>query len=371
MLSTYKNKIIVFTLLMITSSCFTGCAAMVRAMLEPGEKFSYSGVPYLPDYSQQSAWAALPTKKDTADVVPQGEKDLQNTAIADVFFIHPTSYSRGENWNQDIYDEKVNNKTDKGAIRHQASVFNSAARVFAPRYRQAILYSFLTIHRLHEANKALELAYSDVSKAFEYYLKHHNKDRPIIIAGHSQGAFHALRLVRDYFHDKPLYKKLVAAYIVGMNIPQEVLTQQLPRIPVGNSARQTGCILTWNTFAEGTDVSYINDSFPYEYFQGLRTNLQKKVACVNPLTWTTDEEKVAKEKHLGTVAFHGSENNSPGIDAQMVSTQCKDGALFISPPLRKYRWDFFGNYHIMDYTMFYMNIRRNAEERVQAFLQKH
>ena len=369
MLSAYQNKMIIFTLL-FTASCCTGCVAVVRAMLEPGEKFSYSNVPYRPDYSNESAWAALPTTEDAADIVPQGEKDLQKTAPADVFFIHPTSYIAGETWNQDINDKQINNKTDKRSIAHQASVFNSTARVFAPRYRQAILYSFLTKHRLREADKALELAYSDVGKAFEYYLKHYNKGRPIIIAGHSQGAFHALRLVRDYFHDRPLYKKLVAAYIVGMTIPKEVLAQQLPNIPVGNNATQTGCILTWNTFAQGTNTYYINDSFAYKYFHGLRTNLQGEVVCVNPLTWKIDEEKAEKEQHLGTVAFYASESNSPKIDAKMVSAQCKDGALFISQPLYKYRRDFFGSYHTMDYTLFYMDIRRNAEQRVQAFLNK-
>jgi len=29
-----------------------------------------------------------------------------------------------------------------------------------------------------------------------------------------------------------------------------------------------------------------------------------------------------------------------------------------------------GNYHIYDYNLFYMNIRRNAEERVEAYLDR-
>ncbi len=41
---------------------------------------------------------------------------------------------------------------------------------------------------------AFDLAYEDLKTAFENYLKHYNKGRPIIIASHSQGSLHALRL---------------------------------------------------------------------------------------------------------------------------------------------------------------------------------
>ena len=43
--------------------------------------------------------------------------------------------------------------------------------------------------------------------------------RPFILAGHSQGALHALRLLRERVAAKPaLRRRLVAAYLVGAPI---------------------------------------------------------------------------------------------------------------------------------------------------------
>jgi hypothetical protein len=43
------------------------------------------------DYSKQENWAALPTMKDNADWTPEGLKNNQDNAQADVFYIHPTT----------------------------------------------------------------------------------------------------------------------------------------------------------------------------------------------------------------------------------------------------------------------------------------
>ena len=47
-----------------------------------------------PDYSKSENWAALPSKDDMADRIPEGGnlKNEEDSAEADVFFIHPTSY---------------------------------------------------------------------------------------------------------------------------------------------------------------------------------------------------------------------------------------------------------------------------------------
>ena len=42
----------------------------------------------------------------------------------------------------------------------------------------------------------LDLAYSDISNAFEVYMEKHNNGKPFFIAGHSQGALHGQRLVK-------------------------------------------------------------------------------------------------------------------------------------------------------------------------------
>ena len=44
---------------------------------------------------------------------------------------------------------------------------------------------------------ALDAAYADVSQAFDYFLQSIDADKPIVLAGHSQGASHILRLLRE------------------------------------------------------------------------------------------------------------------------------------------------------------------------------
>ena len=84
---------------------------------------------------------------------------------------------------------------DKKPVRYQASVFNRSCRVYAPRYRQAIVRVFKEESK--DGKKALDLAYRDVKRAFQYYLDHYNQNRDFIIASHSQGTLHCTRLLKE------------------------------------------------------------------------------------------------------------------------------------------------------------------------------
>ena len=166
------------------------------------------------DYSKQQNWAALPTMQDNADWTPDGLQNKQDSAQADVFFIHPTTDVTGFKGNAELDSKMINNQTDNFPIKFQASVFNESCKVYAPRYRQAALNNFF-IKNTEKSQQAFDVAYQDVKEAFEYYLKNYNNGRPIIIAGHSQGSMHAQRLLREFFDGKPLQKQLVEAYIIG------------------------------------------------------------------------------------------------------------------------------------------------------------
>ena len=111
----------------------------------------------------------------------------RRAAPAAVFFIHPTSYLDRAHWNAPLDDAEANGRAAL-FLRGQASVFNEAGQVWAPRYRQATFGAFLTSQA--DAEKALDLAYRDVAAAFDEFLKEIGPDRPIILAGHSQGALH-------------------------------------------------------------------------------------------------------------------------------------------------------------------------------------
>lgn len=307
-----------------------------------------------PDYSEAASWAALPFKSDPADRVPatSGERDQQGETNADVFFVHPTSYlkhtPKSTGWNADALDPDVAAETDKGSILNQASVFNAAGRVFAPRYRQAFIAAYFTSEK-EKGEQALDLAYSDVKAAFEYYLNHYNEGRPVVIASHSQGTTHAIRLLQEYYDKPSPATRLIAAYLVGMPVYDTLFTTLRPC----NNADDTGCYVSWRTYAKGY--------FPKGYVKPNR-----EAVCVNPLLWTNGNEYAKRELNKGSVLWKFDEV-LPGIcDAQVA-----DGVLRINEPRFRGRMFFnFKNYHIVDYNLFYMNVRDNARNRVRQFMKQ-
>ncbi len=300
------------------------------------------------DYSDDKHWAALPWKEDDADKVPvEALQDRQDSAKVDVFFIHPTSYMIGFDWNADINNIVVNERTDIGSIKNQASVFNGSCRVFAPRYRQAVLRSFYPKNE-KKGSEALDFAYKDVKAAFEYYLQNYNKDRPIIIATHSQGTRHGLRLVQEYFDGKPLQEQLVAAYLVGF----AVKCNDLERIKPCNNPGETGCFVGWNTFKWGADESV------------MRADFYDEACCVNPLSWKNDTAYAGKELHKGSTAFTFFDN----LDKEAVDAKCVNGKLWVNPPSGAKYANISRNYHVYDYNFFYGNIRENVAQQVENYL---
>jgi len=316
------------------------------------EKFDPSKTPEQPNYSTVMSWAALPCTKDAADTFAgKGKlKDEQMNATADVFFIHPTSFTKkpkGVNlWNGDIHDEELNRMTDEGSIRYQASVFNGSGKIYAPRYRQAHYYSYFTTDTA-SAKKAFDLAYQDVKNAFEYYLKNYNKGRPIIIAAHSQGTTHAITLIKDFFDGKPLSNHLVCAYIVGMPV-YDTLFQNIK--PCEN-ANQTGCYCTWRTFAVGY--------YPKDYVE-----TAKLAVCTNPLTWSINNTYAEAKLNKGGIL-----REMDKIIPKLCDAQVGDGVLRINKPhFKGSRLFNIKNYHIVDYNLFFVNIRENVANRTKIFM---
>jgi hypothetical protein len=312
----------------------------------PYRSFEKTRHPFAPDYALEKSWAALPWVHDKADTVPAGCNipEMQAGAKADVFYVHPTLYGHGATWNADLSRNLVNKKVDK-CIMHQASAFNAAGRVFAPRYRQAVLKSFFN----DENGKApLDLAYSDVKKAFECYLKNWNKGRPIILVGHSQGALHVMQLLKDFFDGKPLYKQLVAAYPIGMHFKKD----ELKHIPLAATPSQTGCYITWNTFQWDTKP---------EYGKGRYAD----APCVNPLSMKTNEEHIPEDMNKGSVSIVKFK-----VDEHVCDAQVNGGMLWIHTPKKRGYHKLARSYHLWDVGLFYMNLRENAVLRVEEFLKK-
>jgi hypothetical protein len=279
-------------------------------------------------------------------VVPPG---VSAAPLADVFFVHPTTHRGiGEEWNAAWDNEVAQAIADGWPLQHQASAFRGCGRVFAPRYRQAHLRVFYQDGPDGEA--ALDLAYSDVRRAFEWYLEHEDRGLPLILAGHSQGSYHLIRLMRERF-DGPehaaLAQRLVAAYVPGMQLDPSGFRTLKPL----HEERAVGGYLTWMTVARG--------HYPEYYHEGFAKN-----PTVNPITWTGDlDEYSAYADHLGIL------NRTMQLRyTRTIRAIPKDGLLWIRP-LRMPLGSLLGlrDWHIADYNLFWANIRHNAELRTRVW----
>ncbi|MEN9549528.1 MAG: hypothetical protein RIR12_2119 [Bacteroidota bacterium] len=310
--------------------------------------YAFKSANGLPNYAELNYWAAHPFKHDPSDSVPL---PLQGQAIdtsVDVFFLHPTTYTESSAThigNAPIDDALLNAKTDYTPILYQASVFNQSCRVFAPRYRQAHLKNFFRADK-DIAAQVFDTAYSDLKTAFEYYLQQWNNGRPIIIAGHSQGALMAERLLKDYFVGKPLQNKLVVAYVIGWPVAKSYVTN----ISMCYDSLQTGCICSWRTLRKGFTPSYMRAENGNSY-------------ATNPLIWTMDNTYAPRTKNKGSVLVKFNKVVKHTTDAQL-----ENGLLFVKKP--KFPWSFLyftKNYHVGDINLFYVNLQEDIKRRIGLY----
>jgi hypothetical protein len=331
---------------------------------KPSAPFDRAAAPPAPDYSNDNNWAALPDRDDSADVVPEGvAAGNVDEREVDAFFIHPTTYY-GRTWNSPIDDAPTRSRTDESTIRMQASAFNGCCRVYAPRYRQATLYAFIGGGTDEEQSTAL--AYEDVRAAFDEFLKRVD-GRPFVIASHSQGSRYALWLLEDRIDTTVLRQRLVAAYVVGYAIPNEWFERRLKSIRPCKASNDYGCVLSWNTWAEGA-MPVRAAEVRHRYGTTWEANGDKPVVCTNPLAWSSDAADASS--NLGGWLYP-ADGPAPAPQPALTGARCESGALYVAPP-EDDMWKRAvlpgGNYHNYDYQLFYMNVRDNAVERAASFM---
>lgn len=330
--------------------------------------------PELPEdsYADPMMWISRPGLgvKDPALWHPAGLAQEDGKALgAAVFFIHPTSYMERKLWNAPI-DEPVSRERAELFVRGMASPFNRSADIWAPRYRQATLGAFLV--GKPEAVKALDAAYGDVLQAFDFFIATVAKDRPIVLAGHSQGAYHLRQLIRDRIAGTPLQARVAAGYVVGWPVS---LIHDLPLmdLPPCTAPDQAGCVMSWLSFAEPADKSHMLHNFV------LRTGLDgqeldgRAFLCTNPLTGTAGGEADASA-NLGTLVPN-LEEHSGELIAGAVPARCgEDGFLSIGAPPKLNLGPYVlpvNNYHLYDIVLFWANLRADVSRRVDAWQAAH
>ena len=317
-------------------------------------------------YDSPAMWISRPGlgKSDPALWQPQGATPADPaTTKAAVFFIHPTSYLEKGHWNAAIADSQSRARAVL-LVRGIATPFNALGEVWAPRYRQATIGAFLTADP--RGRQALDLAYGDVLAAFDAFLAAVPADRPIMLAGHSQGALHLMHLLQDRVAGQPLAKRIVAAYAIGWPVS---LAHDLARmgLPPCTAPDQAGCVVSWLSYAEPADPAMMRDA--YARSMGLDGQLRgaSPFLCSNPLTGGVGGAQPAAT-NLGTLVPDWKMQTGKLVPG-MVPARCgNDGFLLIGPAPDLGPYVLPGNnYHVYDVPLFWANLRADALGRLRAW----
>ncbi len=334
----------------------------------PTTKFKQQEALQTSIYDDTQMWYARPeiTANNPAKWQPKGAPVEQVKGSAAIFFVHPTSFISRDKWNAELADQETLART-KIFIKGLASPFKSAGEVWAPRYRQASVGAFITAKP--EGQEALNAAYRDVLLAFDAFVAKQQKDRPIILAGHSQGARHLTHLMRDRIAGKPLAKRIVAAYVVGWPIS---ISQDLPALglPACAAPDQTGCIMSWGSFAEPAEYGRIEKAYSESKgFDGTPRGTST-ILCSNPLTGGASEAALA-EANLGTLKPSNDMSDGELIEKAVPAKCSERGFLMIGDPPEIGNYVLPGNnYHVYDIPLFWANLRSDSLWRTQQFLKK-
>ena len=340
-------------------------AQLIKWALIPNAEFVEVPMPDARGYSDASLWISRPGLAGDPSGWRPRDLPAPPPPRASVFFVHPTSFLDSNAWNAPLDHEESRWRAGL-FVQSQASAFNGVGQIWAPRYRQATFGAFLTEDAT--ARQALDFAYKDVLAAYEQFLKEAPADRPIILAGHSQGSLHLMRLLQERVKGSREQRRIAAAYLIGWPISTSVDLPQLP-LPACSQAGQAGCILSWLSFGEPADPAMIVDT--WDATPGLNGQPREGTAmlCVNPLTGNAGDAAEA-EANQGTL-IPNDDLTDGTIVAGAVPARCEGrGFLLIGtdpPDMGPYVLP-GNNYHVYDYTLFWSNLRADAEARLATFL---
>ena len=329
-----RKHVILLALALIALMCW-GCGTIAQATTDPAEK-----IPQAPDYQNASSWVIQ---------APAPDKPI------DVFYVYPTVYSEDSPANMDISNADL-----RGVAQHhtdtQSSVYSESANIFAPYYRQMSMAKLNPEEDMYQ-NQYFQIGYSDISRAFEYFLENLNQGRPFILAGHSQGSMVLIYLMREQFKEPDLQNQLVAAYLIGYSItPEDFATY--PWMKPARQATDTGVIISYNTQAPGTTGSPV---------------LLPGAFCINPLNWTTEETPANKLLNLGAVFFNDTTSH---IEREILHyagawVDPETGALITRVPEELDVGSFPpGVYHRYDYALWYRNLQANVKARCEKYFEQ-
>ena len=272
---------------------------------------------------------------------------------ADIFIIAPT-VDKYDEYNMTLDDNNKFRLTR--ALNMQRGIYEDDLRMFAPYYAQLSFNGFMLAEEARAPYE--EIAYSDVSEAFRYYLEHENQGRPIVLFGYSQGGIYVYRLLKDYFGDEASYDRLIAAYAIGWGCTFEE-AEAYPQIVPAAREDDIGCVISYD--AEAPEV---RDSFT--------TPGDERHFAINPLNWETDDTPADRALNEGAVFVTNSleETEVPQLCGAYIDTTRGalkvtdvDSAEYAIRPAVMPE----GSYHAYDLNFFWNNLKENIGVRMAAY----
>ena len=155
-----------------------------------------------------------------------------------------------------------------------------------------------------------------------------------------------MRLIKELIDGQKLAERMVAAYLVGMAVPEFYFKDIKPC----SYPSETGCVCSWRTYKEGF------------YPQGHISYLD--FISTNPVSWT--DKDAEKEEHKGAILLDFDRLESGICEAKNI-----EGLIWMEKPDFEGSTFFFRkNYHIGDYNLFYLDVRLNAVKRARTWTEK-
>ena len=336
---------------------------ILEALLDPKIPYAVYRPPPTPDYQSRVAWARLP-----GALVP-------GDPAVDVFFIHSTTFDGGKDWNGPIGNRVAARRLNRSVLPNYAGPFAAVGRVFAPRYRQASLYTSLTL--FDDALQARQFAYGDVRAAFLSFLSRIGP-RPFIIAGVEQGGALGARLLADVIAPDPaLRRRMVAAYLIDTVTPAETHAAG-SALPACEARHQAGCTVAWISARRYDFVrsqKIMSRSVVWTPDGRLVGLAGREPLCVNPLLGAQSDAEAPPRLNLGAANATGLEwGVRPGFMARQVGARCEGGILRVTRPrsaLLRPSGDWADRLRAPGYNLFWADIEADAQARENTWLTAH
>ncbi|MEM6584904.1 MAG: DUF3089 domain-containing protein, partial [Pseudomonadota bacterium] len=139
-------------------------------------------------------------------------------------------------------------------------------------------------------------------------------------------------------------------------------------IPACAAASQTGCLMSWSSFAEPADPSAVIETYAASTgFDGTPRGTSQ-ILCTNPLTGAFGGLAPASE-NLGTLVPDQSMANGQLVPAAVPARCDERGLLMIGDPPELGSYVLPGNnYHVYDYPLFWANTQADVARRAMALV---